>query len=41
MHRGFYEELDLLLEDYEDSDFGFLENINMLYEDPVGVFDTK
>ncbi len=41
MHYGFYEELDSLLEDYEDSDFGFLENINMPCEDSVGVFDTK
>lgn len=41
MHYGFYEELDSLLEDYGDSDFGFLENINISCEDPVGVFDTK
>lgn len=39
MHCGFYKELDSLLEDYGDSDFGFLENINMMCEDPFGVYD--
>lgn len=32
MHSGFYEEMDLLMKDCEDSDWGFLENVGGEYE---------